>query len=52
MSIKSAKSTTIRIHHKTKEQIEQLDFVRKDTFDQILNKLMAFYEKNKKRHNK
>jgi hypothetical protein len=52
MSIKSAKSTTIRIHNKTKVQIEQLDFVRKDTFDQILNKLMVFYEKNKKRYNK
>jgi len=45
----STKSTTIRINQDTKEKIENLDFVRKDTFDQILNKLMKFYEKNKKR---
>jgi predicted transcriptional regulator len=45
----STKSTTIRISKDTKERIENLDFVRKDTFDQILNILIAFYEKNKKR---
>jgi len=45
----STKSTTIRINQDTKEKIENLDFVRKDTFDQILNKLIDFYEKNKKR---
>jgi hypothetical protein len=48
MSIKSTESTTIRISKETKEKIENLDFVRKDTFDQILNKLISFYEKNKK----
>jgi hypothetical protein len=50
MAIKSTKttlSTTIRINHATKEKIENLDFVRKDTFDQILNKLIELYEKNK-----
>jgi len=41
----STESTTIRIHQDTKEKIENLDFVRKDTFDQILSKLIEFYEK-------
>ena len=45
----STKSTTIRINQETKEKIENIDFVRKDTFDQILNKLIEFYEKSKKR---
>jgi len=45
----STKSTTIRINQSTKEKIENLDFVRKDTFDQILLKLIEFYEKNKKK---
>ena len=45
----STKSTTIRIDQKTKEKIENLDFVRKDTFDSILNKLIDFYEKDKKK---
>ncbi|HRZ85932.1 MAG TPA: hypothetical protein P5277_04090 [Candidatus Paceibacterota bacterium] len=44
----STKSTTIRISSSTKEKIENLDFVRKDTFDEILLKLIDFYEKNKK----
>jgi hypothetical protein len=43
----STDSTTIRIKKSTKETMENLDFVRKDTFDQILNKLIIFYEKNK-----
>jgi hypothetical protein len=43
----STKSTTIRINYSTKQSIETLDFVRKDTFDEILLKLMEFYEKNK-----
>jgi hypothetical protein len=45
----STKSTTIRISQSTKERIERLDFVRKDTFDEILTTLMDFYEKNKKK---
>jgi hypothetical protein len=49
MSIKSAKSTTIRISHQTKGNLEQLDFVRKDTFDEILSKLIQFYEKSSKK---
>lgn len=44
----AAISTTIRINQKTKEKIENLDFVRKHTFDEILNDLIDFYEKNKK----
>jgi len=45
----STKSTTIRISHKTKEKLENLDFVRKDTFDEILNKLIEIYQKEKRR---
>lgn len=41
------KSTTIRISRETKNKVENLDFVRKDTFDEILIKLIEFYEKNK-----
>jgi len=39
------KSTTIRINQSTKEKMEKLDFVRKDTFDEILLKLIKSYEK-------
>ena len=42
------KSTTIRINQLTKEKLENLDFVRKDTFDEILSKLIKFYENKKK----
>lgn len=48
-NIKSAKTITIRIEQTTKEQIENLDFVRKDTFNQILLKLIEFYNKQKKK---
>jgi len=49
MATKSTnESTTIRISKETKEKIENLDFVRKHTFDEILIELMDFYEKNKK----
>jgi len=41
-------STTIRISEETKEKLENLDFVRKHTFDNILLELIKFYEKNKK----
>ena len=44
----SASSTTIRINQSTKEKIENLDFVRKHTFDEILNELIKSYEENKK----
>ncbi len=47
MSTKSIKSTTIRIGQDTKDKIENLDFVKRHTFDEILNELMEFYEKNK-----
>ena len=46
---KNTKSTTIRIDQNTKEILENLDFVKKDTFDAIINKLIEFYEKNKKK---
>ncbi|MBW2967668.1 hypothetical protein KY362_04225 [Candidatus Woesearchaeota archaeon] len=41
----STKSTTIRIDRSTKDRLEQLDFVRKHTFDEILIRLMDHYEK-------
>lgn len=41
-------TTTIRIYQSTKEILENLDFVRKDTFDEILLKLMNCYEKTKR----
>jgi hypothetical protein len=43
----STKSTTIRITEETKKEIENLDFVKKDTFDSILNKLIEFYNTSK-----
>jgi len=45
-------STTIRINQITKEKVENLDFVRKHTFDEILNELIDFYEKNKEKTRK
>lgn len=49
---KSTKSTTIRISEETKHKIENLDFVRKHTFDQILIELIENYQKHKRgRHN-
>lgn len=44
----STGSTTIRISKQTKEKLEGLDFVRKNTFDEILLKLIDFYEKKRK----
>jgi hypothetical protein len=44
----STKSTTIRIDLNTKEKLANLDFVKKDTYDEILLKLISFY-KGKKR---
>jgi hypothetical protein len=36
------------VSKRTKERLENLDFVRKDTFDEILMKLAEFYEKGGK----
>ena len=44
---KSTDTTTIRIEKSIKEELENLDFVRKNTYNQILSKLMEFYNKNK-----
>ena len=46
----SRKSTTIRIKKSTKDKITNLDFVKKDTYDDILQKLMEFYEEYVKRN--
>lgn len=49
MSTKSTKpdSTTIRISQETKEKIENLDFVKKHTFDEIILELIKFYGKKR-----
>lgn len=47
-STKDTKSTTIRINESVKKELENLDFVKKDTFNQILTKLIEFYNENKK----
>lgn len=47
---KYTQSTTIRISEETKNKIENLDFVRKHTFDEILNELIMFYNKNNKKN--
>ncbi len=41
------KSTTIRISEKTKEKLENLDFVRKHTFNEIILELIEGHEKIK-----
>ena len=41
------KSTTIRINKETKDKLENLDFVRKHTFDEVLNRLIENYEENR-----
>jgi len=43
------KSTTIRISEKTKQDIENLDFVKKHTFDEIILELIKFYREKKRR---
>lgn len=43
MSTRYTKSPTIRISDKTKRDLENLDFVRKHTFDEILGELVKFY---------
>ncbi len=43
-------STTIRIKESTKDRITNLDFVKKDTYDDILKKLIEFYEEYVKRN--
>ena len=52
MTTKDTRSTTIRISEETKEKIENLDFVRKHTFDEILNELIENYRENKERGKK
>lgn len=45
---KSTESTTIRVSKEIKEKMENLNFVRKHTFDEILSELIDNYEKNKR----
>jgi hypothetical protein len=44
------KSTTIRVKKSTKDRVTNLDFVKKDTYDEILEKLIEFYEEYVKRN--
>jgi len=44
---KKTSSTTIRVSEETKEKLENLDFVRKHTFDEIISELIGVYEKTK-----
>jgi hypothetical protein len=43
-----SKSTTIRVRKSTKDKITNLDFVKKNTYDEIVLELAEFYEKRKK----
>ena len=43
----STKSTTIRLNEETKKELENLDFVRKHSFDEIISELIKFYKKKK-----
>ncbi len=43
-------STTIRVKKSTKDSITNLDFVKKNTYDEILEKLIEFYEEYSKRN--
>jgi len=45
--MKSTESTTIRINKSTKGLLDNLDFVRKDTYDDIIIKLMDYYKRKK-----
>lgn len=47
MPTKSTESTTIRINQRTKERMENLDFVKKHTFDEIIEELIRSYEGKK-----
>jgi len=48
MSAKYANSSTsIRLNKLTKNKLENLDFVKKDSFDSIILKLIKYYEKGK-----
>ena len=40
------KYTSIRLHKETKGKLENLDFVRKHTHDQIVTLLIKFYQEN------
>jgi uncharacterized protein (UPF0297 family) len=43
----STKSTTIRIKDETKTKLETLDFVRKHSFDEIIEELIKNYKGKK-----
>ena len=44
------KSTTIRVRKSTKDRVTNLDFVKKDSYDEILEKLIEFYEEHAKQN--
>jgi len=45
--INLVKSTTLRLNESTKNKLENLDFVRKQSFDEIILELIKFYEEKK-----
>lgn len=42
------KKTSIALDEKTKSELNSLDFVRKQTYKQIIKYLIDFYNKNKR----
>jgi len=38
------KSTTLRLNESTKNRLQNLNFVRKQSFDEIILELIKFYE--------
>lgn len=44
-------STTIRIQISTKLKLEQLDFVKKHSYDEIINELILNYKNKKEEKN-
>jgi len=45
----ASKDTTIRISQKTKKRLNSLDFVKKQSYDFIINYLVDFYKKRGKK---
>jgi hypothetical protein len=39
--------TSIRVKSKTKKELENLDFVRKHTYNEIIEYLVEFYKKSR-----
>ncbi|MBU2561190.1 MAG: hypothetical protein KKD17_02750 [Nanoarchaeota archaeon] len=42
-----AHTTTIRVHKSTKRDLENLEFVKKQSFNEIIQELISTYNKSK-----